>query len=193
MPNNLPGFISMQLDQAVEGQQYTYRLWVSDLDVDDPLTVDIVSGNPGWLEIQNLGDRTAELRCVAAGCGSAGTYNIVLNVSDGKLIASQMFDLVVKPAAIPPVFDSQPITTAFVGQQYSYTVRVSNPGGGAVVLKAIDIPPWFQLTVDNVLISTRNPDITDIGGVYTILLEVTDAQGFTARQPFSITVADYRN
>jgi len=175
-----------------EGQGYSYVLSVGDADPGDLLIVQIAEG-PDWLEVVNRNDRTAELRCVAAGCGSAGTYNIVLNVSDGRLSASQMFELIVKPPAIPPVFDSQPITTAFVGQQYSYTVRVSNPGGGAVVLKAIDIPPWFQLTVDNVLISTRNPDITDIGGVYTILLEVTDAQGFTARQPFSITVADYRN
>lgn len=62
-----------------------------------------------------------------------------------------------------------------------------------MALRAIDIPPWLQLTADNVLISTRNPDITDIGGVYTILLEATDAQGLSTRQPFSITIADYRN
>ena len=184
------------MTEVDEGQGYSYVLSVGDADPGDLLIVQIAEG-PDWLEVVNRNDRTAELRCVAAGCGPAGSYHVVLNVSDGRLNDSQTFELTVKPpptpTAAPPVFDSQPITTAFVGQQYSYTVRVSDPGGGAVVLKAIGIPPWFQLTVDNVLISTRNPDITDIGGVYTILLEVTDAQGLTARQPFSITVADYRN
>ena len=161
----------------------------------DSLTVGLASGSLSWLEIHNLGDRTAELGCVAAGCGPAGTYTIVLTVSDGKILipVSQTFELVVKQAAIPPVFDSQPITTAFVGQQYSYTIRASDPGGGGVVLRAIDIPPWFALTPENVLISTRNPDIAEVGGVYTVLLEVTDAQGLSTRQQFSLTIANYQN
>ena len=62
-----------------------------------------------------------------------------------------------------------------------------------MALRAIDIPPWLQLTADNVLISTRNPDNTEVSGVYTILLEATDAQGLSTRQQFSITVANYQN
>jgi len=163
------------------------------LDVDDVLSVEFVNGSQPWLEIRYLGDRTAELSCVATGCGPAGTYNIGLRVSDGRLSTVQTFQLEVKPPAIPPVFDSQPITTAFVGQQYAYTVRVFDPGGGGVALRAITIPPWFELRPDNVLVSIRNPDITDIGDVYPVLLEVTDAQGLSAPQQFSITIVDYQN
>jgi hypothetical protein len=178
--------------EITEGQGYSYLVAVADPDPGDLLIVQMAEG-PGWLEVVNRSERMAELRCVAAGCGPAGTYRVVLNVSDGKLIASQMFDLFVKPPATPPVFDSQPITTAFMGQQYAYIIRASDPGGGGVAIKAIELPPWFQLTPGNVLVSTRNPDSTDIGAVYTILLEATDAQGLSTRQQFSVTVADYQN
>ena len=106
-----------------EGVGYNYLVSVADADPGDLLIVQLAEG-PGWLEVVNGSERTAELRCVAAGCGPAGTYRIVLDVSDGKtmLPVSQTFELVVKPAATPTPVDSQPITTAFVGEQYSYTI-----------------------------------------------------------------------
>lgn len=92
-----------------------------------------------------------------------------------------------------PFFTSMPVTTAAEGTPYTYTVTVDDPDliwGDALTITAPTLPTWLTLTGqgDVTATLTGTPTDTDTGD-QGVVLHVTDSQGMTETQSFSITVA----
>jgi RHS repeat-associated protein len=117
-----------------------------------------------------------------------GTYVFQLIVSDGSL--DSVPDTVVVTAEeassnLPPVINSVPITLATVGVAYSYDVNATDPENDALTYSLI-LPP-NSMTIDPVSGMIRwTPG--NVGSV-AVTVQVSDDQGGSTSQSFSINVA----
>lgn len=88
----------------------------------------------------------------------------------------------------PPVFETLPVSSVFVGERYEYDVIASDPDGDVVSLSVVQAPAWLSFETDGVLgVLSGTPTAGDVGG-YTIVLRATDDRGAHKNQTFSITV-----
>lgn len=93
-----------------------------------------------------------------------------------------------------PTFTSTPTLTTNVDQLFTYTVRVSDPDGGNLTIAAPGLPSCLRLLENPGDLSSRNLsgviDIGCIAGGLTSAITVTDAQGCSATQQFTLDVVD---
>ena len=105
-PGNAPPVIAAVADKSVTvGNVLSIPLSATDAD-GDPLTFSVTDG-PSFISLESLGDTTASLQ-VNPQAGDEGSYNIQVNVSDGKGgDDSSSFMLTVEPVVVlmptPPV------------------------------------------------------------------------------------------
>ena len=85
-----------------------------------------------------------------------------------------------------PTFSSSPITTASLGTNYIYDIVTSDPDGDSVTISALQLPSWLSLTDygnDSALLIGL-----PIGGIDSVILQVTDLLGNSSTQTFTISV-----
>ncbi|MCS6153776.1 DUF4347 domain-containing protein [Shewanella baltica] len=121
------------------------------------------------------------------------TNGIVISVSDGTLSASlPAFNLTVVNVNDAPIISSTAVTTATQDTAYSYTlVAADTDVGDVLTFSAVTKPSWLSFNAATGLLS-GTPSNSDVGA-HPVTLRVTDTDGLTAEQSFSITVTNTNN
>lgn len=119
----------------------------------------------------------------------AGLYVAQLIVSDDELDSTP--DTVRIEAAVPgdhpPEIISTPVTSAILGQGYTYAVVAIDPDPGDVLSFSLpQAPPGMSIHPASGLVSWTPPDTTAV----TVIVQVTDSTGLTDVQPFFILVRE---
>ncbi|CAN5296849.1 hypothetical protein BH24PSE2_BH24PSE2_12990 [soil metagenome] len=100
---------------------------------------------------------------------------------------------------VVPEFTSTPDTTATIDEVYTYNITTNDPDpedtGDTLSIDAPDIPAWLSLTdnADGTATLTGTPTAADIGGDNDVTLIVTDDEGLTGDQMFTISVTEEAN
>ena len=119
--------------------------------------------------------------------GDAGTYFITVTAIDGfGGEDEESFDIVVESigGAGDPIFTSTPVTTAFLGEIYSYDADAYDPDGTRVTYSLQRKPTGMSINRDTGLI-TWTPRFT---GNYNIRVRAVDEDGGISEQRFNIDV-----
>ena len=187
--NAPPSFTSAPVTTATEGAAYSYAITTTDPDPGDRLTI-TAPGLPGWLTLDDEGDGTASLTGTP-GSGEIGDHDVTLRVTDvAGLTAAQTFTITVANANAAPSFTSAPVTAVDEGSAYSYTVVATDPDAGDVLsITAPTLPGWLSLDDggDGTASLTGTPRRREVGQ-HDVTLQVSDDEGLTATQSFTITV-----
>ncbi|MCI0655161.1 MAG: Ig domain-containing protein [Methylococcaceae bacterium] len=90
------------------------------------------------------------------------------------------------PANQAPTITSTPVTSASVGQPYSYDVDATDPDAGDVLTYTLTTAP-AGMTIDSV---TGLIDWTPVApGIYPVIAEVRDSGNLSATQSFDVVVS----
>jgi len=186
---DLPQFTSTPVLTVDEDTAYTYVLRATDPD-GDPLSFDDTNV-PAWLTLTDNGDGTATLTGTPEN-GDVGDHSIVVTVDDGNgNMVPQAFTVTVNNTNDAPSFTSTPTVSATEDVAYSYTIATVDDDGNPLTINATTIPSWLTL-VDNgdgTATLSGTPENDDVGSA-AVILEVTDGNGGTGTQAFSIAVAN---
>ncbi|MFL5805605.1 MAG: Ig-like domain-containing protein [Roseiflexaceae bacterium] len=101
----------------------------------------------------------------------------------------------VRPVNDAPRFVSQPLAVASAHSPYRYTIVASDVDAGDVLAITAPIrPAWLTLgaTISGTSVLSGTPTDADVGQ-HVVRLQVTDAGGVSATQPFTITVGPNRS
>ncbi|MCU8017565.1 Ig-like domain-containing protein [Shewanella sp. SM72] len=183
--NDAPTISSMAMTAATQDAAYSYIFAAADTDVGDVLTLSAIT-KPSWLSFNAA---TGVLSGTPTNA-DVGSHPVTLRVRDTDgLTADQSFMVIVTNVNDAPVISSPAITTATQDIAYSYTVIATDLDVGAVLtLSVVTKPSWLSFNAVTGLLS-GTPSNADVGS-HAVLLRVTDADGLTADQSFSITVTN---
>ncbi|MGI2155630.1 Ig-like domain-containing protein, partial [Shewanella oncorhynchi] len=180
-----PTISSTAVTAATQDAAYSYSLTATDSDTGDSLTLSAVT-KPSWLSF----NAATGLLSGTPSNVDVGSHAVILRVTDTDgLTAEQSFSITVTNVNDAPVISSPAITTATQDIAYSYTVIATDLDVGAVLtLSVVTKPSWLSFNSVTGLLS-GTPSNADVGS-HAVLLRVTDADGLTADQSFSITVTN---
>ena len=189
LSSDAPSFTSEPVRTATAGTAYAYDAAAVDPN-GDVLTL-TASTLPAWLTFVDNGDGTGSLSGTPA-VEDVGDHEVVLDVADANaLTAQQRFTISVVAAGSPPTFTSTPTVSGGVGTEYRYDVVAEDPDGDAMTITASVLPAWLTLTdnLDGTAALVGTPTDAELGD-HEVVLDVTDANGMTAQQPFTISIDD---
>jgi basic membrane protein A len=116
---------------------------------------------------------------------TAGTYTITCAVSDGELSDSQAISIVVtEPENQPPVITSTAITSATVGEAYTYTVEAIDPDGDTLTYSLLAAPADMAIVATIGVISWT----PTAAGTFSVTVNVSDGE-LSDSQSFTLTVS----
>ena len=187
--NDTPVFISEAVTAATEDVIYNYSVTAADVDAGDELVI-TASTIPGWLQLEDNGDGTGTLEGTPEN-PDVGDHAVVLRVTDGSgAFAIQSFTIAVENINDVPVFTSEAVTAATEDAIYSYSVTANDvDAGDELVITASTIPGWLQLVDNGDGTGTLSgTPLNDQVGDHEVELLVTDLDGATGIQSFTITV-----
>jgi hypothetical protein len=196
--NDPPEFTSSPVRSATVGVAYAYDIVVTDPDTGDTLTI-TAPVKPAWLSLTPIGNGQARLSGTPT-AGDAGSAKVELQVTDDGIpakSAGQTFSIDVTGVNNPPVFNSQPVTSAQVGVAYAYDIIVTDQDtGDTLTITAPVKPAWLTLTpVGNGRARLSGTPVAGNVGSANVALQVTD-DGIPAKsvvQSFSINVTGVNN
>jgi len=191
--NDAPFFISSPVTAATQDLIFNYSITTDDPDLIWGATLTITAPTkPSWLMLTDNGDGTATLSGTPDN-SDVGDHPVLLRVIDGGgLMGEQSFTITVANVNDAPVFTSAPLTSATNGVLYSYSVTSDDPDliwGDVLTITAMTKPAWLTLTDDGDGTATLSglPRAIEIG-THAVTLRVTDSDGLTDTQSFTITV-----
>ncbi|WP_198781880.1 Ig-like domain-containing protein [Shewanella putrefaciens] len=186
--NDAPTISSTAITSATQDAAYSYTFAVSDSDVGDVLTLSALT-KPSWLSF----NAASGVLSGTPGNADVGSHAVTLKVTDtGGLTAEQSFSITVTNVNDAPTISSTVITSATQDAAYSYTFVVSDSDVGDVLtLSALTKPSWLSFNAATGVLS-GTPGNADVGS-HAVTLKVTDMDGLTAEQNFSITVTNVNN
>jgi len=182
--NDAPAFSSEPPLEATEGTPYQYTAQADDPDAGDSLTyslttapdgmsVDAATGAVTWTPTANQG----------------GSQSVTLTVTDSAGASDQQsWTIQVEILNQPPVITSIAPTTAFAGQTYQYPVSASDPENDALSFELTQAPAGMYIDAGTGLIEWQ-PTLAQLGD-HDVTVRVTDANGGTDTQAFTVTVSD---
>lgn len=164
-----PSITSSAIATATVGQLYSYTITTTGNPAPSLSTADDL---PEWLSFTG--------NVLSGTPTQAGSLAVTLVADNGvNPPATQSFTINIGTA---PAITSAPITTATVGQPYSYTIATT--GTPAPTLSASGLPAWLTLN-GSVLSGTP----TAAGATGTITLTASNGFGTNATQSFTITTS----
>lgn len=182
--NRPPTITGTPTTSVTVGTAYNFQPVGSDPD-GNTLTYSI-TGRPTWL---NFSTATGRLTGTPA-AANVGTSSMTITVSDGMATASlPAFNLAVVAAPNqPPVISGTPMTTANVGEAYTFQPTASDPEGATLTFSITNKPAWatFSTTTGRL---NGTPGASDVGAVSGIVITVTDGTTPRSLAAFAITVA----
>jgi hypothetical protein len=190
-----PSFATLPTTRARAGVAYSYDAAAIDGDSGSVLTLSAPT-KPAWLTLTSNGAGRATLSGTPP---AAGTYPVVLRVSDGGTTVDQSFSLVVEPAGgnTPPSFTGSPALEAAIGRPYSGALAATDPDGQTLGFSLLSGPGWLALNDAGdgtaTLVGTPPPDA--LVGSQSFTIGVSDGIDTTAatyqlivRRPPEITL-----
>ncbi|UCG68634.1 MAG: tandem-95 repeat protein, partial [Thermoplasmata archaeon] len=177
-----PSILSTPILTGTEYVQYIYDIEAADGD-GDPLTYSLTTYPTGMVINTSTGLITWTPTNV-----QVGVNNVVVLVSDIDFgTDSQSFTITVANVNDPPIITSIPITIATEDVQYSYDVEASDVDVGDTLSYSLTTYPT-GMTIDSstgmILWTPTNSQV----GANNILVEVSDGNGGSDTQSFTITV-----
>ncbi|MEM9663426.1 MAG: Ig-like domain-containing protein [Bacteroidota bacterium] len=184
-PGQPPTFTSSPITTATQGQLYVYNVTTESSVSSILLTAPVL---PSWLSFTDNGDGTGVLQGTPTNSFNA---SVRLVATDDTGSQQQLFTIVVSDPNDPPTFTSTPVTTATVGEPYTYVVTAEDPNQDQLTLTAPSISetaPWLTFE-DNGngtgLLSGTPPGAFNYG----VSISLSDGQE-TIAQTFTIVVSE---
>jgi len=180
-PVNHPPTISGTPPASVTaGQAYDFTPTASD---PDGQTLSFgIANRPSWATFSTTTGR------LSGTPPSAGTFsNIAIAVSDGTANASlASFSIAVQAANSPPVISGTPVTSAIVGQPYSFKPTAQDADGNPLTFSIQSMPAWAAFDASS---GTLYGTPTSSGTASNIVISVSDGKASASLPAFAITVA----
>ena len=180
--SHTPTITSTPDTTATINQTYSYNVDATDPDIGDTLTYSLTTSPPGmtiksWNGIINWTPT------------ALGDYDVTVEVSDGYLVDTQSFIIHVSEESGPtnqaPNIISTPITSATVGEAYTYNVNATDPNGDTLTYSLT-----IELTGMTINSTTGLINWTPTStGDYDVTVKVSDGY-LIDTQSFIITVGD---
>jgi len=178
-PTNHPPIVtSSPIFTATVGVAYIYNVTATDPD-GNTLTFSLTTNPPGM----TINSSSGLINWTPT---AAGFYNVWVKISDdGYPVESltQRFVIHVGPANQPPTITSTAITTATVGQAYSYDVEATDPDGDTLTYSLVGPPAGMTINFSTGLIAWT----PTTSGNYNVIVSVSDGALF-ATQSFTVIV-----
>jgi len=192
-PSGNPIFATDPVLAASEGVEYRYVAMVHAWE-GDSLGFTAIS-SPSWLILTDEGNGSATLAGKPS-ISDLGPHSVEIRVSDGRGGAtSQSYQLMVGESNGEPFFTSSPVTTAYLGDFYSYSLSAHDSNGDALSFSLEPgAPDWLALIDDGTgsatLTGTPTEDLAASGEVMdgNVTILVTDG-AISVDQTFSLTVS----
>ena len=165
------------------GQPYLARVAGTD-QLDRALEFSLVSG-PTGLTVDS--DGTIQWSPGSDDLGEQTVELLATNV-DGETESFEFTLTVVgRPVINSPVIESTPTLSAVVGNEYQYNLAANDPDGDVLSFELVDAPDG--LTIDSSRGTIRWTPQADQIGQSNVTVEVTDPDGATATQTFTLRVS----
>jgi len=177
--NQTPHFTSVPTTRATVGRPWTYPATAEDGD-GDSVTWSLLVAPAGMSQAGGQLDWTPT---------AAGTFDVVLRVSDGRGgVSRQSFSINVVEAGFnaPPIFTSAPVIQAPIGANYSYKAAVIDPDGDGVTFALLSAPTGLSIDSGSGLSSWSNAQ----PGQHSVIIEADDGQGGRATQSFTLFIGE---
>ncbi len=190
--NDSASFTSVPLTEALEDERYVYTIAATDK---EDAAADLrfsMTGKPSWASFADNSDGTATLEGTPLN-EHIGEYAVTVKVWDtDKDTVIQQYTITVQNVNDAPVFESSPVTSAAIGQAYSYSISASDEDAGATLTIAGDtIPDWLTFTEGSAGKATLagTPGNGDLGQ-HRVVVNVTDGIAETVYQKFTIVIGN---
>jgi hypothetical protein len=182
--NDAPTIISIPITTATEGQLYFYDVDATDVDVGDILTYSLTVFPTGMM----INTTTGVISWTPANA-QVGVNPVTALVSDENGSSDiQPFTVTVSNTNNPPNIYSAPETVATEEVQYIYDVEASDPDSDTLIYSLSTYPTG--MAIDNLSgLITWTPTNSQVGA-NSVVVFVSDGNGGTDTQSFSITVAN---
>ncbi len=178
--NRAPVITSTAVTTGVEQDLYQYRVTATDPDGD--VLSFVLTTAPAGMTISATGTISW-----TPSFNQSGQHSVTVIVSDGQLSDSQAFIVLVADTNRAPNITSTPVTTGTENTPYRYPIVASDPDGDALTYELTQAPNGMQ--IDSQGVTQWTPSYEQAGD-YSIIITVTDTQGASDQQAFTLTIAD---
>ena len=182
--NDAPTLAGIPSAVATEDAVYTSNSIVgSDIDAGDSITFS-VSG-PAWLSINTTNGALAGIPRNE----DVGSNAFTVTATDtANATGTLSFTINVKNTNDAPTLQGTPVTTATVGEPYTFTVVGNDVDAGATLIYSINQnPPWMSIDTSTGVVSGV-PGIGDVGTSMGVAVCVSDGAASTCLPVFNVTV-----
>ncbi len=179
--NDPPKITSQPITKGTEAQTYSYQVTATDAN-SDTLAYSLPTAPSGM----TINASTGLIQWTMPASG--GPFAVTVNVADGNGgTSTQSFQVALNHN---PQITSQPTTLTIVGQAYSYQVTATDADGNTLTYSLPTAPSGMTINASTGLIQWPQPTL---GGPFNVTVLVSDGNGGTASQQFTLTVAISNN
>ena len=173
--NRAPVITSTPVTSVILGETYTYAVEAADPDEDD-LTYTLIT-KPTGMTISIAGI----INWIPT---TIGSFDVIVEVSDGDLVDTQSFSIVVDTDNQAPVITPIPDTIVTAGETFNYNVNANDLDGDGLTY-SLTTNPSTNMTIneDSGVISWTPTAV----GSFEVTVEVSDGE-LTATRSFTIEV-----
>ena len=181
--NHAPRIVSNPPLAAILGREYRYDVHVVDPD-GDPLVWSLGTKPAGM----SIDPQRGSIRWIPDAT-HLGTQVVEVQVTDTLgASATQTYTLTVRSVNLPPAITSVPPTLAYIDATYRYAVRATDVEGDSLVFSLTAWPSGMTVDPQSGFIEWA-PNASQLGS-HNVAILVTDGQGGTATQTYTIVVGD---
>jgi hypothetical protein len=181
--NDAPTITSTPITAATEDILYNYDVKATDPD-GDTLTYSLTTYPPGMVI-----DSITGVISWRPTNSQVGIHEVTVKVIDGNGgITTQPFTITVTNTNDAPTITSTPSTAATEEMLYSYQVQAGDIDAGDTLIYSLTTAPSGMMIDANIGLISWTP-IVDQAGTHNVVVLVSDGNGGTTTQSFTVTVS----